>query len=221
MTTATCCPDSKSPETHQYHPLSSGWAFLTRKWKGSPLSEEIRSAKVESVCVVVCPGFEYLYQNTPNNGQHCCLRGRQCCLLSSIAFISSSKEDNAICFLVTSQTWDGHCSWFLSCVSYLDPILGSKKGSQKNFPTCQVKEDLSGQLVRGQPMLIGEPTCNKRRSRIEISVQGHLESYVFLEKGSRARWVLWVHSQRWKQEEEALHISPLRLSGGKSGFLFT
>ena len=124
-------------------------------------------------------------------------------------------------FLVTSQTWDGHCSWFLSCVSYLDPILGSKKGSQKNFPTCQVKEDLSGQLVRGQPMLIGEPTCNKRRLRIEISVQGHLESYVFLEKGSGARWVLWVHSQRWKQEEEALHISPLRLSGGKSGFLFT
>ena len=55
MTTATCCPDSKSPETHQYHPLSSGWAFLTRKWKGSPLSEEIRS---EKVCVVVCPGFD-------------------------------------------------------------------------------------------------------------------------------------------------------------------
>ena len=39
-------------------------------------------------------------------------------------------------------------------------------------------------------MLIGEPTCNKRRSRIEISVQVHLESYVFLEKGSGARWVL-------------------------------
>ena len=104
MTTATCCPDSKSPETHQYHPLSSGWAFLTRKWKGSPLSEEIRS---EKVCVVVCPGFEYLYQNTPNNGQHCCLRGRQCCLLSSITFISSSKEDNAICFFgnITNLRW--------------------------------------------------------------------------------------------------------------------
>ena len=67
---------------------------------------------------------------------------------------------------------------------------GLKKRIPKNYPTCQVKEDLSGQLVRGQPMLIGEPTCNKRRLRIEISVQGHLESYVFLEKGSGARWVL-------------------------------
>ena len=44
-TTATCCPDSKSPETHQYHPLSSGWAFLIRKLKGSPLSGEGRDCK--------------------------------------------------------------------------------------------------------------------------------------------------------------------------------
>ena len=40
--TATCWPDSKSPEEHQYHPLSSGCAFLIRKLKGSPLSEEER-----------------------------------------------------------------------------------------------------------------------------------------------------------------------------------
>ena len=30
-----------------------------------------------------------------------------------------------------------------------------------DFGTCQVKEDLSGQWVRGQPMLIGEPTYEK------------------------------------------------------------
>ena len=84
--------------------------------------------------------------------------------------------------------------WPLLLVPLLCELPGSnaglKKRIPKNYPTCQVKEDLSGQLVRGQPMLIGEPTCNKRRLRIEISVQGHLESYVFLEKGSGARWVL-------------------------------
>ena len=50
----------------------------------------------------------------------------QALLLSAVP-----KKTMQSVFLVTSQTWDGHCSWFLSCVSYLDPILGSKKGSQK------------------------------------------------------------------------------------------
>ena len=69
--TATCWPDSKSPEEHQYHPLSSGCAFLIRKLKGSPLSEEER----------LFAGLSIYWMHFP--------------------------------------TWDGNCSWFLSCVGYL------------------------------------------------------------------------------------------------------
>ena len=43
----------------------------------------------------------------------------------------------------------------------LDPKQPTKSQKKIDFGTCQVKEDLSGQWVRGQPMLIGEPTYNK------------------------------------------------------------